>query len=100
MILVDYNGKPNHINNNNYDGRSSSSSNNNNNIVQQQQQQQQPNEKYNSTVNEDGKFRIISYLDQEMQTILNRCDIDDVEKWKLYSQALERYLYYIKSKTT
>lgn len=40
--------------------------------------------------------RILSMLDISMNTILNRNDISDGEKWALYNQALQKYLYHMK----
>lgn len=40
--------------------------------------------------------RILSILDNFMNAILNRHDINDGEKWTLYNQALQRYLNHIK----
>lgn len=40
--------------------------------------------------------RILSLLDNAMNDILNRSDVDDGEKWILYNQSLQRYLNYMK----
>lgn len=40
--------------------------------------------------------RILSILDNSMNGILNRHDINDGEKWTLYNQVLQRYLNHIK----
>lgn len=42
--------------------------------------------------------RTLSILDDSMNAILNRCDINDSEKWALYHQTLQRYLYHIRNK--
>lgn len=51
----------------------------------------------------DEKFsapRILSMLDNSMNTILNRSDINDGEKWTLYNQTLQRYLNHMKKTHT
>lgn len=48
----------------------------------------------------DDKFtapRTLSMLDNSMNSILNRSDIDDGEKWKLYHQILQRYLNHMRT---
>lgn len=40
--------------------------------------------------------RILSILDDSMNAILNRNDINDGEKWTLYNQTLQRYLNHMK----
>lgn len=40
--------------------------------------------------------RILSILDKSMNSILNRRDIDDGEKWVLYNQTLQKYLNHMK----
>lgn len=40
--------------------------------------------------------RVLSTLDELMNEILNRCDMSDSDKWKLYNQALQRYLIFVK----
>lgn len=42
------------------------------------------------------KPRVLSILDSIMNKILTTPSISDVDKWKLYSQALHRYLNYVK----
>lgn len=44
--------------------------------------------------------RMLSILDNSMNSILNRHDIDDGEKWALYNQTLQRYLNYMKKQRT
>lgn len=51
----------------------------------------------------DDKFtasRTLSFLDNSMNDILNRSDIDDNEKWLLYNQTLQKFLAYMKSTRT
>lgn len=42
--------------------------------------------------------RILSLLDNAMNDILNRSDVDDGEKWILYNQSLQRYLNHMKKR--
>lgn len=47
----------------------------------------------------DEKFtasRTLSMLDNSMNAILNRSDINDGEKWALYNQTLQRYLNHMR----
>lgn len=47
----------------------------------------------------DEKFtapRILSMLDNSMNAILNRNDMNDGEKWTLYNQTLQRYLNHMR----
>lgn len=41
--------------------------------------------------------RILSMLDKSMNAILNQNDISDGEKWILYNQTLQKYLYHMKN---
>lgn len=40
--------------------------------------------------------RVLSMLDNSMNAILHRGDINDGEKWALYNQTLQKYLYHMK----
>lgn len=40
----------------------------------------------------------LSFLDNEMNNILNQKNLSDSDKWRLYSQVLERYLFYMRNK--
>lgn len=64
----------------------------------QPQQQQQINEEIsvNAPNINPNENLTLSFLDQDMKQILNRTDINDIEKWRLYSQTLSRYLFYVK----
>lgn len=47
----------------------------------------------------DHKFvapRMLSILDNSMNAILNRCDMDDGEKWIHYNQTLQKFLNHMK----
>lgn len=44
--------------------------------------------------------RILSILDNSMNSILNRNDMNDGEKWILYNQTLQKYLNYMKNSRT
>lgn len=44
--------------------------------------------------------RVLSTLDATMNSILNRKDITDSEKWLLYNQTLHKYLSFIKNNRT
>lgn len=44
--------------------------------------------------------RILSTLDNSMNAILNRHDINDIEKWAQYNQILHKYLHHLKKKNT
>lgn len=41
--------------------------------------------------------RTLSMLDRSMNAILNRSDMNDGEKWTLYHQTLQRYLYHMRN---
>lgn len=41
------------------------------------------------------KPNTIPDLDKDLKNILNRNDIDDREKWMLYNQSLQRYLFFL-----
>lgn len=51
-----------------------------------------------SNENHDDENLALSFLDLEMNNILGRKDLSDNDKWRLYSQALERHLFHIRSK--
>lgn len=44
--------------------------------------------------------RMLSLLDNSMNEILNRRDMDDGEKWTVYNQTLQRFLNYMKKSRT
>lgn len=57
----------------------------------------------NQTLPSDDSFtapRMLSILDNSMNEILNRHDMDDSEKWILYNQTLQKFLSYMKKKRT
>lgn len=59
----------------------------------------QPAVHHHQTLLTDDKFAstcTLSTLDNSMNEILNRSDIDDGEKWILYNQILQRFLSYMK----
>lgn len=68
------------------------------NSHENQPQQQNINEKsfINTSSVDTSQNLVLSFLDQDMKTILNRTDITDIEKWRLYNEALSRYLFHIR----
>lgn len=52
----------------------------------------------NYKLSEEANNISLSLLDGEMSNILKQNDLSDNDKWKLYSQVLERYLFHIRNK--
>lgn len=48
----------------------------------------------------DENTHALSFLDQHMVKILESKDLSDFDKWTQYNQALNRYLYWLKEKSS
>lgn len=52
----------------------------------------------NHKLSDEASSITLSVLDSDMNNILNQKNLSDIDKWKLYSKVLERYLFHIRNK--